>query len=63
MTRTPDQNNPLRPAYQRPERKTRRTYADPTGGTAAGRVRKDDPEGAKAQARAARRALLEARQQ
>lgn len=62
MTRTPNDNNPLAPPYQRPERRTGRTYADPTGGRAVGRVRKEDKDGAIARARAARRALLEERQ-
>lgn len=62
MTRTPDQNNPLAPVALRPERRTGRTYADPTGGRAVGRVRKEDKDGAIARARAARRALLEEKQ-
>ena len=57
--RTPSQNNPLAPPYLRPERKTRPTYADPTGGRATGRARSEDKFGELARARAARRALLE----
>lgn len=34
--RTPDQNNPWRPEARRPERRTQRSYADPTGETAIG---------------------------
>lgn len=59
--RTPSQNSPFAPIPQRPERRTGRTYADPTGGRAVGRVRKEDKDGAIARARAARRALLEGR--
>lgn len=32
------ENNPLKPAYQRPERRTRPTYKDPTGSAAVGNV-------------------------
>lgn len=34
--RTPDMNNPLRPVPVRAERRTQRSYADPTGETAIG---------------------------
>lgn len=34
--RTPDMNNPLRPIPVRAERRTQRSYADPTGETAVG---------------------------
>lgn len=29
-------NNPMKPEYRRPERRTQRPYADPTGETAVG---------------------------
>lgn len=57
--RTPDQNNPLAPVALRPERRTRRTYRDPTGSDATGAANKDDKTGSIARARALRRALLE----
>lgn len=53
------ENNPFIPEYKRPERRTGRTYADPTGGRAVGRARKEDPDGSVAQARALRRAAME----
>lgn len=34
--RTPDMNNPYRPVPIRAERRTQRSYADPTGETAVG---------------------------
>lgn len=34
--RTPDMNNPFRPVPIRAERRTQRSYADPTGETAVG---------------------------
>lgn len=37
LPRRPE-NNPLKPDYQRPERRTRPTYKDPTGSTAVGNV-------------------------
>lgn len=62
MTRSPDENNPLAPVLPRSERRTRRTYSDPTGGMASGAVTKDDKDGLIAQARAARREELEKQQ-
>ncbi|MFI8778262.1 hypothetical protein ACIGH6_14415 [Brachybacterium paraconglomeratum] len=59
MTRTPSQNNPLAPVLLRPERRTGRTYRDPTGSDATGAATKDDKYGAIARAREARRAQLE----
>ena len=56
------ENNPFKPEYQRPERKTKPAHRDYTGSRATGKARKDDPDGAIARARAARRALLEERQ-
>lgn len=56
------ENNPFMPEYQRPERKTKPAHRDHTGSRATGKARKDDPDGAIARARAARRALLEERQ-
>ncbi|WME22105.1 hypothetical protein [Brachybacterium sp. GU-2] len=56
------ENNPFMPEYQRPERKTKPAHRDYTGSRATGKARKDDPDGAIARARAARRALLEERQ-
>lgn len=38
--RTPDQNNPWRPIPARPERRTQRSYADPTGETAIGNTKR-----------------------
>lgn len=32
------ENNPLKPTYQRPERRTRPTYKDPTGSAAVGNI-------------------------
>ena len=39
--RTPDSNNPYRPVTMRPERRTRTTYADPTGNAAIGNIKKE----------------------
>ena len=32
------ENSPFKPAYQRPERRTRPTYKDPTGSAAVGNI-------------------------
>lgn len=40
--RTPDQNNPWRAEGKRPERRTRPTYADPTGNAAIGNIKKEN---------------------
>lgn len=36
--RRPEANNPMRPVAQRPERRTRPTYSDPTGNEAIGNL-------------------------
>lgn len=41
LPRRPDGNNPMRPIAQRPERRTRPTYADPTGNQAIGNIKKE----------------------
>ena len=38
--RTPDMNNPWKPVPVRAERRTQRSYADPTGETAIGNTKR-----------------------
>lgn len=38
LPRRPESNNPMRPVAQRPERRTRPTYSDPTGNAAIGNL-------------------------
>lgn len=43
MRRTPSQNTPFAPAYQRPERKGQKTaHRDPTGNQAIGNIRRNE---------------------